>query len=188
MISGKRCTVDVAGVGSNATPPLASTPTKVRSNLSQGFVEGIKLHDAASIEGNAIHKSIPTIHKGRLFHTPFNLITNECCEGSLCHDLVIIMSFQWISCCDCGANTRSSYDTIIRFLIRLDFLSVHITCSVCSRHLFCWMEVLVINKSRDFLTETPFSLITRGTRTPCPFSTTGMFHSFGEQTNGPRLL
>ena len=43
------------------------------------------------MRGNAVEKSVLTIHKGRPFMTPFNLITNviECCEGRLCHDLVI---------------------------------------------------------------------------------------------------
>ena len=43
---------------------------------------------------------------------PFNLTTNECCEGMLRHDLAM------------NAPNRSSYDTI-RVLIRLDVLSVH---------------------------------------------------------------
>ena len=53
-----RCTVDVAGVGSYTTAPLGSTLTKVGSNLSQGFVEGIEFHHAASMSGNAVEKSV----------------------------------------------------------------------------------------------------------------------------------
>ena len=41
------------------------------------------------MRGNAVEKSISTIHKGRPLPTPFNIITNECCEGRLCLGLVI---------------------------------------------------------------------------------------------------
>ena len=59
--------------------------------FSQGFVERIKFHDMASIEGNAVKKSVLAIHKGKpLFPSPLNIVNvNECCEGRLCHDLVI---------------------------------------------------------------------------------------------------
>jgi hypothetical protein len=63
-------------------------------------VEGIELHDTASIEGNAVQKSVLSIHKGRPFMIPLNLITNECCEGGrLCHGLFIIMSQ-----CECSST------------------------------------------------------------------------------------
>ena len=51
------------------------------------------------MEGNAIEKSVLSIHKGRpfLMMPCLNLITNECCEGRLL--------YQWIRCCGCDANT-----------------------------------------------------------------------------------
>jgi hypothetical protein len=75
--------------GSHTTHPLPSTLTKVSSNLSQGFVERIELHDAASMRGNAVEKSVLAVHKVRPFNiTPFNLIANERREGRLHHGLV----------------------------------------------------------------------------------------------------
>jgi hypothetical protein len=73
VIGAGRCTVDAAGVGSHTTQPRVLTITKVRSDLSQGFVEGIELDHAASSGGNTVQKSIPTIHKGRPFIMPLNL-------------------------------------------------------------------------------------------------------------------